>query len=81
MRFEATLRIPFKNAQNAAKAVKVVEKEQEFGKRSEVSIVRDKNVVEIKINARDATALRAGVNNYLKLLSVVLEVEKRCENG
>jgi len=72
--FEARLFFPSeKEAEIALKAISV-EKMSAVEKRSQTSMQTNKNFLTLKISAGDATALKASLNSYIKLISLVNEL-------
>ena len=50
--------------------------DKQFERRSSSSINSYKNVLKLEINAKDAVAMKASFNSYLKLISLLCNVQE-----
>jgi tRNA threonylcarbamoyladenosine modification (KEOPS) complex Pcc1 subunit len=71
---KATLEIEFSKSSTAAKALKSLEQETSFKKRSNSHMRVKGKVLLISIEAAEFPALRATVHSYLRLLNVLFAV-------
>ncbi len=61
------------SAQASAKAISV-ELDNKFEKRAKTNIKTNKNIVLLKVNAKDETAMKASMSSYTRLLKLCLEI-------
>lgn len=77
MKAESILSVEFPDEKSAKAAEKAVSHEGIVGSRSESEVKRKGRKITVKISARDAVALRATINAYMREFQVFENIEKR----
>ncbi len=73
-KYSVSINTAFDSLNNAKKAVKTLESELTFQKKSSTEITTDKNFVVINIHSDDISAIHAATSSYLRALKVILSV-------
>ena len=69
---EASIKLNFKSPKEAKAALKVLESEKIDRSRSKIELQAEGAILAMRITASDLPALRAAINTYLRLASVIL---------
>jgi len=69
---EARIEIPFRGAKDAKAALKVLKSEMLSRSRSKAAVQTKGASLIVGISAADLPALRASINTYLRLVSVII---------
>jgi len=71
MKYEASIKVCFKNETNAENALVAISHEGKESNRAAAKVERSGKILKITINAEDATAFRAFINSFLRDFQVL----------
>ncbi len=72
---EVTINVPSEVADVCCRSIEMETKSDAL-RRSEITLDRDGNFMNLKIRARDLTALRGSMNTYLRWIAMCLNLTK-----